>query len=444
MHFKRVFAGLALALMMLGGFGAPALAGAAALTDQAASRLRDDPVFVHPDANPTISVGAADQLRAMIRDGNSAIFIAVLPEAARQEVDNFDNLPRAIGMAMGRDGTIGVIAGKGFRGGSSVLPTGKGGELATLAFQANRTSDGVNLEGMLTDFVGRVQQYEGGSSGPTATPFDRPAGSQPSGSSEGTSIPVLPVLGIVLAVIVVVIGGFVIAGFVSRKREFSDYKQELLDRKSGLDGDVVNLADQVKINPGAERCFAAASDAYNSASADLGQAKNMEDLQKVEALLAKAEAQMADAKAYLDGRDPEQERAQAELKREKAARRAAQAAERRRAREDAEQARADARAERAAARRRRDDRGRDTTIIVDRGNDDFATGVLLGSVLSGGHDHHDDDDDRRSSGGSDFSFGSSSSSHDSGGGGWSSSSDSGGGDWGGGGDSGGGGGDWGG
>src|SRR4051812_5874434 len=60
----------------------PASAGAQALTDVAAS-LRRDPVYVTPDAKPTLTPSEADSLRDEIRTGGAApMFVAVLPGSA--------------------------------------------------------------------------------------------------------------------------------------------------------------------------------------------------------------------------------------------------------------------------------------------------------------------------------------------------------------------------
>src|SRR5918997_6041410 len=57
----------------------------AAILDDAADSLRSDPVYVHPEAD-RLDADAAGRLRAEIRArARGPLFIAVLPEAARQE-----------------------------------------------------------------------------------------------------------------------------------------------------------------------------------------------------------------------------------------------------------------------------------------------------------------------------------------------------------------------
>ena len=151
---------------------APAI-GQTTILDQAASRLRSDPVYVDPEADVADDVDA-DGLRQRIRASNAPIFVAVLPASAIDEGGgDAGRLPSTLATRTGLTGTYGVVAGRSFRGGSNSLAPGQGGALATAAFQAHR-DDGI--QAILEDFVERVSQAQA-ARGPQATV--EPSGSGP-------------------------------------------------------------------------------------------------------------------------------------------------------------------------------------------------------------------------------------------------------------------------
>ncbi len=53
--------------------------------ERAASALRQDAVYVDPDAERAISPGAADQFEAAVGGGETPIFIAILPASVAAE-----------------------------------------------------------------------------------------------------------------------------------------------------------------------------------------------------------------------------------------------------------------------------------------------------------------------------------------------------------------------
>ena len=61
-------------------------AEAGPLIDGATSALRSDPVYVHPDAEPSLTASESEDLRARIAESGEPIFVAILPAAARDDL----------------------------------------------------------------------------------------------------------------------------------------------------------------------------------------------------------------------------------------------------------------------------------------------------------------------------------------------------------------------
>src|SRR3954452_19692726 len=109
------------------------------LIDRAAEALRSAPVYVDPDARPTLSSEEAGRLGARISDsGAGPMYIAVLPGDALGEAGGD---PREVVVMLAnrlrRDGTYAAVTGGGFRAGSTVLERGKSAHMATEAFRAS-------------------------------------------------------------------------------------------------------------------------------------------------------------------------------------------------------------------------------------------------------------------------------------------------------------------
>ncbi|MDP1803729.1 MAG: hypothetical protein Q8K72_01045, partial [Acidimicrobiales bacterium] len=179
---------LLLALLLL----APASPAAAQVTplDAAASALRNNPVYVDGSAELASDIDA-DRLRALIRSGESPIFVAVLPAS----VGDANQMPTELANKVGLRGTYAVVTGRSFRAGSNVLPAGQAGTLATASFQA-RSERGVGA--VVETFVDRVNDAASGQSagGGTASGGDS---RESSGSGSG---------GVLLLLFLIAGGGF--------------------------------------------------------------------------------------------------------------------------------------------------------------------------------------------------------------------------------------------
>lgn len=120
--------------------------------DGVAEALRSDPVFVDEDAARAIDPDAAEELRSIISDAGTPVYIAILPDATdRLAGGDAAELASVLAESVGRPGTYGVVVGERFRAGSSELLDGQAGELAAAV-----TDDGDDTLAVLTAFVESV------------------------------------------------------------------------------------------------------------------------------------------------------------------------------------------------------------------------------------------------------------------------------------------------
>lgn len=145
-------AAVLLPLVLLAAALAASVAHAGPLVDRAVAALREDPIFVHPDAERAIPPSDAERLRSRIREADAGpIYVAILPNAVRDEAGG--DTSAVLGLVvrrLGRRGTYAVVAGNQFRAAGTDFPVRA---LADDAFRA-RGRDGVTAT--LLDFVDRV------------------------------------------------------------------------------------------------------------------------------------------------------------------------------------------------------------------------------------------------------------------------------------------------
>ena len=129
---KRFLSALLLAMVAL-VVGMPAAASTGTVDiSEVADALGSNPVYVDPDAERQLDEGEVEELRSAIRGADTPIYIAVLPAAAADAAGGDpDELARQVAEAVGRPGTYGVVVGDSFRAGSTQLPAGEAGDLAS-------------------------------------------------------------------------------------------------------------------------------------------------------------------------------------------------------------------------------------------------------------------------------------------------------------------------
>jgi hypothetical protein len=261
------------------------------IVERTAQALKTDNVYVDPAAERKISEGEADELRQEIRDTGVAIFIAVLPQAAVDEVGGDPNqVPLALGTATGLAGTYAAIAGNSFRA------AGPAATIATAAFQDRRDEGTVAV---LREFVQRTAAAQTGAEQPASR-----APAQDDGRDGGSNVGLLALLGLGGA------GVFLWSRSRNNKLRAERTRAEAADRQmlqaelSVLADDVMRLEPQVAIHADARADYDAAVNRYRAASAALEYADEPVDLVRVERVIAEARYAMDRARAAVDGRPP--------------------------------------------------------------------------------------------------------------------------------------------
>jgi hypothetical protein len=270
----------------------PAPAAAGPEIDAAVEALRDDPVYVDPEADPGLSSGDAERLRDRIADeGEGPIYVAVLPSGARGEAGGSAvGVIDAIEDGLRREGVYAVVVGGQFRAGSTDLDRGEAGALAEDAFAEHR-SEGVAAT--LLDFVDRVGDARTGEGG----------GGDDGG---GDSIAGLILLGL---------GGAGVAAYaVHRSRKRRRQQAELAVVKQAAQEDLLALADDIReldldvelpnADARGKEDYAQAVASYERADRALDRARTPEEMEPVSAALEEGRFAMASAKARLAGREP--------------------------------------------------------------------------------------------------------------------------------------------
>src|SRR5215211_6275960 len=276
-----------IARSVVAAIGVLALAPAALageIIDRAAQTLRSDPVYVDPQAKPTIS--AADERRLeneIAREGGGPIYVAVLPGSVRGEAGgDAGEALRTLASEVGRRGAYAIVAGGQFRAGATRdtgLEEGETRRLATEAFKAHPN----DLDAALVDFVDRVGEARADDGGG-------------GGGGAGKLFPLL------------LVGGAGALGFVWLKRrraasdELTEVKEAARQDLVALADDVAELEDDVERDAAAKRDYLAALEQYDVASRAFDRARTPQALEPVAKALEEGRWLMASAVARLDGR----------------------------------------------------------------------------------------------------------------------------------------------
>jgi len=279
-------------------FLAPA-AHAGPIINRAVAALQNDPVYVDPAANPTITEAQRAALdQRILASGAGPLYLAILPDSASAEAGGSpDDVVRAVATGVHRRGTYAVVVGRHLRAGATngVLPQGEAAKDVDAAVAAHKT-DG--LDAILLDFVDRVGA-------------DRQGKGSSGGGSSGGGRGGLALLGILGAALLAFLG----IGRVRRRqhaqREFEEVRKATQDDLVALSEDIDKVDIDVQMpqaDPHAKEDYGQAIEAYKKGSAALDRAHRTQDLEQVTSAIEEGRFAMASAQARLDGRPPPERR----------------------------------------------------------------------------------------------------------------------------------------
>jgi hypothetical protein len=270
----------------------PASAHAQGTLERAADGLREDNVYVDPDAERALSGSEENRLEQTIRRADAGpVYVAVLPDEARDEAGGDPGAAlREIALDVGEPGTYAAVVGDSLRAGATggVLPEGEAGRLADQALGSSRDE---GTAAVLTNFVGRVADARAGD------------GSGGSGGSDGGGFPVF---------LLVLLGIPLVLFAVSRSRRRRREREELAEVKSFARDDLVSLGEDIRaldldmqmpeVDPVAREYYGRAVERYQAAEDAWERASHVDDLERVASLLEEGRYEMTAARARLEGR----------------------------------------------------------------------------------------------------------------------------------------------
>jgi hypothetical protein len=276
--------------------GALALAAPAAgqtpIIDQASNSARARSVYVHPGTNLLTPAEARQLERQIEQEAQGPLYIAILPEVARQEVDG-----TATGVVLEMNRRIvttnppavhAVVVGNQFRAVNRDIPAG---DLATEAFQAHRDE---GVAAVLSDFVRRVGEARSA----RAVPAPREE------ESNGFPYWLLAVGGGIAGLL----GLRALRRRQRRERELGEVKATAREDLVALADDVTELDVEVERDPRAKEAYTNAMEAYQRADDAFDRARSPAEISRVTSALAESRFEMETAKALLAGKPPPEAR----------------------------------------------------------------------------------------------------------------------------------------
>jgi hypothetical protein len=296
-----VLAGLVLCLLV-----GPASAGP--WVDRTAGNLRDDPVYAHPSARPTLPLPEQERVRARLALLGTPVFVSVLPGQALGEAGGDANrLASLVAASVGRPGTYLVVAGGEEGAGSSTLARGVAARQARAAFRAHP-----ELATATMDFIDRVEDAAG------TPPATAPPAEPPPGQEDADGDTVLLVLLAIAGVVALAVGLALTLESRSERRTVRS-RTQLSEAKAAAQEDLTALADDLRNlnvdlqaeeagNPQAVNQYTKAYEYLERAEQAFEQARSSADLAPVSGALESGRYSMAAARAMFERRDPPKRR----------------------------------------------------------------------------------------------------------------------------------------
>jgi hypothetical protein len=302
-----VLAGLLLCLLAgLAVLAGPAWAGP--WVDRTAGNLRDDPLYVHPSARPTLSLPEQERIRARLALAGTPVFVAILPGQAVAEAGGDANrLAALVAASVGRPGTYLMVAGGEEGAGSNTLSQGQAANRATVAFRRHP-----QLSTATMDFIARVEDAAG-TPPATAPPPTPPPGQEDSGGNT--------LLVVLLAVAGVVALSVLLALFLENRSErrsirrgtqFGEVKAVAQEDLDALADDLRNLNVDLQAEEAGNReavnRYTRAYEQLERAEEAFERARSPADLAQVSGAIESGRSSMSAARALFEGGAPPRRR----------------------------------------------------------------------------------------------------------------------------------------
>jgi hypothetical protein len=300
---RAVLAGLVACLVA--GLAGPAWAGP--WVDRTTGHLRDDPLYVHPAARPTLSLPDQERIRARLALVGTPIFVAVLPTQALAEAGGSPGrLAGLVAASVGHPGTYLVVAGGEEGAGSNTLSEGQAANRAKVAFRKHP-----ELADATLDFIARVENAAG--TPPATTAPSRP----PPGQEGGADTVLLVLLALAGVVALSVLAALGLENRSNRRTlrsrsQFAEAKAVSQEDLTALGDDLRNLAVDFQAdeldNPAAVNQYTRAHELMERAEQAFEQARSPNDLAQVSSALESGRYAMTAARAMFERRDPPRRR----------------------------------------------------------------------------------------------------------------------------------------
>jgi hypothetical protein len=299
----RAVLALAAALGLVAVTAAPAAAGP--WVDRTAGSLREDPLYVHQAARPTLTPAAAAQVRAALARAGTPVFVALLPRQALAEAGgSAARLAALVAGSLGRPGTYLVVAGGRPGAGSDTLGRGEAAALASAAFREHPG----DLRASLLDFTGRVSRAAG------VPPSTAPAAQQPAPAPEpATRETALQVVLVFALLAALAVGANMVARnrgqrrTVRRGAEVGEVRALVEEDLRALSDDLRNLDVDLRAveaeHPRAVPQYTRAYEQLERASDAFDRATTVEDIAPVSSALESGRFAMDAARALFEGRE---------------------------------------------------------------------------------------------------------------------------------------------
>ena len=305
---RRLLLPLPLALLI----AAPsAQAQEATILKTASERLKEDPLYVHPDVRSALGEGESRRLREEIDGLGGPMYVAVLPpEAIEQSGGTARGAIVQLATKVGRRGIFAMavpgrelqlIAGSNLGAGD-----GRVAEAADASLAAN-PDEGVSP--VLTDFVERVDNLAAAEAGGPRSSGDTADASGSGGGGAGVTALIL------LGGGAIALGGILFARRERRRIQATAFQEAKDNARSDLValGDDIRSLDVDVATPGipqpARDDYALAVSAYERADRAWKASRTPADLEPVSMALEEGRWAMVSAKARLEEREPPLRRA---------------------------------------------------------------------------------------------------------------------------------------